>query len=58
MRRLNDFTAHGYTKVRDWVQCAAWTRPASPQDFADDVARAAADGYRVMHGAQDRASPI
>ena len=41
------------TKVRDWVPCAAWTRPASPQDFAADIERAAADGYTTfkMHTA-------
>jgi galactonate dehydratase len=43
----------GGDKVRDWVPCAAWTRPASPADFQADVQRAADEGYMVfkMHTA-------
>ncbi|MEW6755327.1 MAG: enolase C-terminal domain-like protein [Candidatus Latescibacterota bacterium] len=33
-------------KVRERVPVAAWTRPASPEDFAAEVQRAAAEGYR------------
>ncbi len=32
-------------KVRDAVSVAAWTRPASPDDFRDEVARAVSQGY-------------
>jgi L-alanine-DL-glutamate epimerase-like enolase superfamily enzyme len=32
-------------KVRDRVPVAAWTRPASPEDLAREVQRAAAEGY-------------
>jgi L-alanine-DL-glutamate epimerase-like enolase superfamily enzyme len=32
-------------KVRDRVPVAAWTRPASPEDLAAEVQRAAAEGY-------------
>ena len=32
-------------KVRDRVPVAAWTRPASPEDLASEVSRAAAEGY-------------
>ena len=32
-------------KVRDQVSMAAWTRPASPADFASEISRAAAQGY-------------
>ena len=35
-------------KVRDRVPVAAWTRPASPEDFAKEVQRAAAEGYRIF----------
>jgi L-alanine-DL-glutamate epimerase-like enolase superfamily enzyme len=35
-------------KVRDRVPVAAWTRPASPEDFADEIARAAAEGYMAF----------
>ena len=35
-------------KVRDRVPVAAWTRPASPQDFADEIQRASKDGYRIF----------
>lgn len=40
-------------KVREWVPCCAWTRPASPSDFADDIERAVEDGYTTfkMHTA-------
>lgn len=43
----------GGDKVREWVQCAAWTRPASPADFQADLQRAADEGYMVfkMHTA-------
>ncbi len=32
-------------KVRDRVPVAAWTRPASPEDFAKEIQRAAQEGY-------------
>jgi L-alanine-DL-glutamate epimerase-like enolase superfamily enzyme len=32
-------------KVRNAVSVAAWTRPASPQDFRSEIARAAGQGY-------------
>lgn len=35
-------------KVRDRVPVAAWTRPASPEDLAKEVQRAAAEGYRIF----------
>ena len=35
-------------KVRDRIPVAAWTRPASPQDFADEIQRASKDGYRIF----------
>lgn len=35
-------------KRRDWVPVAAWTRPASPEQFAAEIQRAAAQGYRVF----------
>ena len=35
-------------KVRDAVSVAAWTRPASPQDFRSEIARAAAQGYTIF----------
>ena len=35
-------------KVRDAVKVAAWTRPASPQDFRSEIARAAAQGYTIF----------
>ena len=40
-------------KVRDAVSVGAWTSQASPDAFADEVARAAEQGYRVfkMHTA-------
>lgn len=40
-------------KVREWVPCCAWTRPASPSDFADDIVRAVEEGYSTfkMHTA-------
>jgi galactonate dehydratase len=40
-------------KVREWVPCCAWTRPASPSDFADEIVRAAVEGYSTfkMHSA-------
>ena len=40
-------------KVRDAVSVAAWTAPSSPAEFASEIERAAAQGYRVfkMHTA-------
>lgn len=35
-------------KVRDRVPVAAWTRPASPEDFAAEISRAAAEGYMTF----------
>jgi L-alanine-DL-glutamate epimerase-like enolase superfamily enzyme len=35
-------------KVRDRVPVAAWTRPASPEDLAKEVQRAAAEGYMIF----------
>ena len=35
-------------KVRDRVAVAAWTRPASPEDLAKEVQRAAAEGYMIF----------
>jgi L-alanine-DL-glutamate epimerase-like enolase superfamily enzyme len=35
-------------KVRDRVAVAAWTRPASPEDLAAEVQRAAAEGYMIF----------
>ena len=35
-------------KVRDRVPVAAWTRPASPEDLAKEVQRAAAQGYKIF----------
>jgi galactonate dehydratase len=35
-------------KVRDRVPVAAWTRPASPEDFAKEVKRAGDEGYRIF----------
>ena len=35
-------------KVRDRVPVAAWTRPASPEDLALEVQRAAAEGYMIF----------
>ena len=35
-------------KVRDRVPVAAWTRPASPEDLAKEVQRAAAQGYMTF----------
>lgn len=35
-------------KVRDAVPCGAWTRPCPPDVFAEEVARAAEQGYRVF----------
>ena len=43
----------GGPKVREWVPCCAWTRPASPSDFADEIVRAVEEGYTTfkMHTA-------
>lgn len=35
-------------KLRDRVPVAAWTRPASPEDLAREVQRAAAEGYLIF----------
>ncbi len=35
-------------KLRDRVPVAAWTRPASPEDLAKEVQRAAAEGYTIF----------
>ncbi len=35
-------------KVRDRVPVAAWTRPASPEDLAQEVQRAVAEGYMIF----------
>ncbi|MSR83428.1 MAG: hypothetical protein EXS58_10975 [Candidatus Latescibacteria bacterium] len=35
-------------KLRDRVPVAAWTRPASPEDLAKEVQRAAAEGYLIF----------
>jgi L-alanine-DL-glutamate epimerase-like enolase superfamily enzyme len=35
-------------KARDRVPVAAWTRPASPEDFAREIQRAAQEGYAIF----------
>ena len=35
-------------KVRDAISVAAWTRPASPEEFRDEIRRAADDGYTIF----------
>ena len=35
-------------KVRDAVSVAAWTRPSPPEDFRDEILRAAAQGYTIF----------
>ena len=35
-------------KVRDAVPVAAWTRPASPEAFRDEISRAADQGYTIF----------
>jgi len=35
-------------KRRNWVSVAAWTRPASPEYFRDEIKRAAEQGYRIF----------
>jgi L-alanine-DL-glutamate epimerase-like enolase superfamily enzyme len=35
-------------KVRDQVTVAAWTRPASPQSFRDEISRAVDQGYMTF----------
>jgi galactonate dehydratase len=35
-------------KVRDAVSVAAWTRPASPQHFRDEIVRAVKQGYAIF----------
>jgi L-alanine-DL-glutamate epimerase-like enolase superfamily enzyme len=39
----------GGEKVREWVPCCAWTRPASPADFQADVQRAVDEGCQWQH---------
>ena len=34
--------------VRDRVPVAAWTRPATPEDFASEITRAANEGYTIF----------
>ena len=38
-------------KVRDAVSVAAWTAQSSPAEFASEIERAAAEGYRVFQDA-------
>ena len=38
----------GGQKLREAVKVAAWTRPASPEQFRDEVGRAANEGYMVF----------
>ncbi|MCZ6676530.1 MAG: hypothetical protein O7E52_04695 [Candidatus Poribacteria bacterium] len=35
-------------KVRDAVSVAAWTRPASPEAFREEISRAASQGYTIF----------
>jgi len=35
-------------KVRDAVSVAAWTRPASPEDFRAEIVRAVSEGYTIF----------
>jgi len=35
-------------KVRSWMSVAAWTRPASPEAFRDEIQRAVAEGYTIF----------
>lgn len=35
-------------KVRDVVSVAAWTRPASPEHFREEILRAVAQGYNIF----------
>ena len=35
-------------KVRDAVPVAAWTRPAAPETFRDEISRAADQGYTIF----------
>lgn len=35
-------------KVRDWVPCAAWTRPCTPAEFRSEIQRAADEGYMTF----------
>ena len=50
MGKYLDVPAHKIMgqKVRDRVPVAAWTRPASPEDFALEIQRAAAEGYKYF----------
>ena len=36
------------TKVRDAVSVAAWTRPASPSEFREEISRSVKQGYKVF----------
>ena len=35
-------------KVRDQIPVAAWTRPASPEDFREEILRAVGEGYTIF----------
>ena len=35
-------------RVRSWIPVAAWTRPASPEAFRDEIQRAVAEGYTIF----------
>ena len=35
-------------KHRDWIPCAAWTRPASPADLKVELRRAVEQGYMAL----------
>ena len=50
MGKYLDVPAHKIMgqKVRDRVPVAAWTRPASPEDFALEIQRAAAEGHKYF----------
>ncbi|MAE60471.1 MAG: hypothetical protein CMJ49_03840 [Planctomycetaceae bacterium] len=50
MGKYLDVPAHKLMgpKVRDEVKVAAWTRPATPEVFRDEILRAAGQGYTVF----------
>jgi L-alanine-DL-glutamate epimerase-like enolase superfamily enzyme len=50
MGKFLDVPAHRLMgeKRRDAVPVAAWTRPASPEHFRDEIKRAAVQGYRIF----------
>jgi len=50
MGKYLDVPAHKLMgqKVRDAVPVAAWTRPASPEAFRDEIRRAADQGYMIF----------